>query len=50
MNATRPQTADTVLKARIGHAPQQVERFGLEDHPLYAELPEAQSVQVEFDR
>lgn len=32
-----------------GRAPQQVERFRLEDHPLYAELPEAQSAQNEFD-
>ena len=33
-----------------GRAPQQVERFKLEDHPLYTELPEAQSAQVDFDR
>lgn len=32
-----------------GRAPQQVERFRLENHPLYTELPEAQSAQVEFD-
>ena len=33
-----------------GRAPQQVERFRLEDHPLYAELPEAQNIQAELDR
>ena len=31
-----------------GRTPEQVERFSLEDHPLYSELPEAQSAQVEF--
>ena len=33
-----------------GRAPEQVERFRLEDHPLYGELPEAQrdTTQVEF--
>jgi len=33
-----------------GHAPQQVEHFRLEDHPLYAELPEAQNAQIEPSR
>ena len=33
-----------------GHVPQQVECFRLEDHPLYAELPEAQSAQIELSR
>lgn len=33
-----------------GRAPQQVERFRLEDHPLYEELPEAQNIQAGFDR
>ena len=32
-----------------GHTPEQVERFRLEDHPLYGELPEAQRDHAEAE-
>ena len=32
-----------------GHTPEQVERFRLEDHPLYGELPEAQRGHAEAE-